>query len=187
MSELIVYTREVEIESDWVVEYEVYCAGKYESTLRDDIIGFKYKGQRHLGRIFGEYIYKNLPEACDLSVYNYLLPIPSKPSSISRRSYDHVRLIGERFSELCELPLAINILEALECPTQMGLSRVDRRENIKDKFRLIDPYYAEGKSFLVLDDVFTTGSTLDEVIRTLNIVPTEQLDAVVLAEVPFWY
>ena len=77
-----------------------------------------------------------------------------------------MRLIGERFSELCELPLAINILEALECPTQMGLSRVDRRENIKDKFRLIGPYYAEGKSFLVLDDVFTTGSTLDEVIST---------------------
>lgn len=187
MQESTVYTRKVETELGEVVEYRLYCADKYRDTLRRNIIQFKYKGNRYLGRILGEHIYTNLPAACNLSDYDYLLPIPSKPSSISRCGYDHVRLIGERLSELCKLPLAINILEALECPTQMGLSSAERRENIKDKFDLIGPADAEGKSFLVLDDVSTTGATLDEVIRTLSIATWEQLDAVVLAKVPFQY
>ena len=187
MQKSVTHLRKIQLEYQGVVEYNVFCAGEYKDTLRENIIQFKYKRQQDLGPFFGAYIYNNLPEACDLSDYDYLLPIPSKPSSISRCGYDHVRLIGEHLSKLCELPLAINILKALEYPPQVGLSESERRDNIKDKFRLISPYCAEGKSFLVLDDVLTTGSTLDEVIRTLGIATSEQLDAVVLAEVPFRY
>ena len=166
------------------VEYRLCVVGEYRDKFRQEIIQFKYCGQKHLGRVFGERIYQKLPKDYDLSNYDCLLPIPSRPSSLSDRGYNPVWLIGKRLSELCELPLAGNILEALECSSQMGLSKAERRANIKGNFRLIAPSLVKGKGFLVLDDVFTTGSTLNEVVWTLNTAAPRQLDALVLAKVP---
>ena len=165
-------------------DYRVHFTTEYRDPLRQQIIRFKYNGRWQLGCPFGELIYKNLPEDYDLSDYDYLLPIPSKPSSFTERGYNPVHLIGKRVSELSGLPLATGILEALERPSQMGLSGSERRENIVGAFPVIDPFRVEGKSFLVLDDVFTTGSTMDEVIRTLSTADPRQLDALVLSKVP---
>ena len=165
-------------------DYRVHFTTEYRDPLRQQIIRFKYNGRWQLGCPFGELIYKNLPEDYDLSDYDYLLPIPSKPSSFTERGYNPVHLIGKRVSKLSGLPLATGILEALERPSQMGLSGSERRENIVGAFPLIDPFRVEGKSLLVLDDVFTTGSTMDEVIRTLSTADPRQLDALVLSKVP---
>lgn len=164
------------------VKYSVRSADEYSGRLKEDIHQFKFHGQKDLGRVFGERIYENLPKDCDLSDYDYLLPVPSKPSSISERGYDAVLLIGERLSELCGLPLGRNILKALERQAQVNFSGNERRDNIKGGFHLIDPSRVVGKNFLVLDDVCTTGSTLDEVMRTLSRAAPRQLDALVLAK-----
>ena len=177
-----IYQRRIRSEHHGLVEYRLYFAGVYSGSLRDDIIQFKFHGRRDLGHHFGEYIHKNLPKDYDLNDYDYLLPVPSKPSSISDRGYDAVGLIGERLSELCRLPLAKDILEALDRLRQTRVSKVKREQHIKGGFCLINPSRVEGKSFLVLDDITTTGSTLDEVIRTLSSAAPRKLDALVLAK-----
>lgn len=187
MERSVTYIRRVRLEHREDIKYKVYCANEYKGTLENDIKRFKYHGHKYLGNTFGEYIYKNLPKLCNLHDYDFLLPIPSKPLSISRYGYDRLLLIGEHLSELCELPLARNILKTSDYPSQTRLSESERRANVKGKFRLIDPSCVKGKSFLVLDDVFTTGSTLDEVIQTLSTADPRQLDVVVLAKTPFRY
>ena len=185
MLELAIYIRNVTLEDHRVVKYKMFSVYAYIGALEGRIHKFKYEGHKDLGRDFGEHIYENLPknyDLYDLSDYDCLLPIPSKPSSLSKRGYDPVRLIGERLSELCGLPLAIDILEALDVSAQVGLSMKERHENVKGAFRLIDPSRVKGKGFLVLDDISTTGSTLDEVIRTLSTAAPRQLDALVLAK-----
>lgn len=186
MRKSTIYVRTVRLEHHKVI-YNVCFAAAYRGTLTENIIQFKFDGQKHLGHVFAERIYENLLKDEDLSVYDYLLPVPSKPSSISERGYDHICLIGESLSELCGLPLARGILEALERPPQVGLQENERRENIKGAFRLIDPSRVKGNGFLVLDDVLTTGATLDEVIGTLSTAAPRKLDAVVLAKtIPPW-
>ena len=185
MLEPIIYIRKVSLGHNEVVQYSVCAAGEYIGDFKDEIRQFKYYGERNLGSVFGERIYENLPKNYyDLSDYDFLLPIPSSPSSLSKRGYDQVRLIGERLSELCGLPLVRDILESLDRPAQVNLSAADRNKNVKDSFRLIDPSRVEGKGILVLDDVFTTGSTLNEVVRILSTAAPRQLDALVLAKVP---
>ncbi len=181
-----IYQRRIRLEHHGLVEYRLYFAGVYSGDLRDDIIQFKFHGRRDLGQHFGEYIHKNLPEDYDLNDYDYLLPVPSKPSSIRERGYDTVRLIGKSLSELCGLPLASDILEALERLRQTRVPENQRQENIKEAFRMIDSSRVVGKAFLVLDDVSKTGSTLDEVMGTLNMDAPRQLDAVVLAKAGKW-
>lgn len=182
MQEAAVYTRKVATELGEVVEYRVYCAGKYRGTLREDIIQFKFHKRTDLGCVLGEYVYNNLPKECDLKDYDYLLPVPSKPSSFEERGYDTVRLMGEPLSELCRLPLASDILKASDRLRQTRIPENQRPLNIKGAFHLINPSHVIEKSFLVLDDVSKTGSTLDEVIRTLSKATPRQLDALVLAK-----
>ena len=186
MLEPKIYQRKTGSEHHGLVEYRLYFAGVYSGSLRDGIIQFKFHRQRNLGPHFGEYIHKNLPKDYDLNDYDYLLPVPSKPSSTSERGYDTVRLIGESLSELCGLPVASGILEALERLRQTRVPENQRRLNIKGAFRLIDSSRVVGKGFLVLDDVSKTGSTLDEVMRTLSMAAPRQLDAVVLAKAGKW-
>ena len=181
MSESTYYRRTIRLEHR-TVKYSIRFAGKYSGMLKEDIRQFKFHGRKDLGRVFGKHIYENLPENYDFSDYDYLLPVPSKSSSLAERGYDHVLLIGERLSELCGLPLVKNILKALERQAQVNLSGNERRDNIKGGFHLIDPSRVAGKSFLVLDDVCATGSTLNEVMRTLITAAPGQLDALVLAK-----
>lgn len=181
------HVRRARLEHHEDVEYRVRFAGEYSGTLKQEILQFKFEGQKDLGQAFGERIYENLQKAYDLSDYDYLLPIPSRPSSLAERSYNPVRVICECLSELCGLPLVGGVLEALERPPQVGLQGNERRENMKGAFRLIDPSRVKENGFLVLDDVLTTGATLDEVIGTLNTAAPGQLDAVILARtIPPW-
>ena len=169
-----------------VVEYGVCYVYKYEGWVVRDIRRFKFKGEQDLGCRFGEWIYQNLPQDYDLrSDYDYLLPVPSKPSSHSKRGYDAVGLIGERLSELCGLPLKRDILKALEGKPQKWLSGSARCKNVKGAFRLINSHHVAGKRILVLDDVLKSGSTMCEAMRTLNTGAPRQLDALVLAKTLF--
>ena len=171
---------------DKVVEYGVCYVYKYKGWVARYICRFKLEGEADLGYYFGEQIYNNLPQDYDLrSDYDYLLPIPSRPSSHSDRGYDAVRLIGERLSELCDLPLKSDILEALDRPPQKRLSGAARCKNVKDSFRLINPACVAEKRILVLDDVMKSGSTMCEAMRTLSIGAPRQLDALVLAKTLF--
>ena len=163
------------------IEYKVGYINKYE-IVYDNIHKFKYEGNKKLGHDFGELMYNEMPEDYDLSYYDYLLPVPSRPLSLSERGYDTGLLIGERLSELSGLPLAGDILEALDRPPQVGLLWAERLKNVAGSFSLINPSRVEGKSFVVLDDVTTTGSTLDEVILTLSAADPRRLDALVYAK-----
>ena len=179
-------TREIILESGELSEYRVRYIYINKDSIKNDIIQFKDHGQKNLGRVFGECIYENLPKNYDLSIYDYLLPVPSKPSSFSKRGYNPAHLIGKRLSKLCGLCLIGGILKAVEGPSQRGRTRDERLKNPAD-FDLIDPSRVQGKGFLVLDDVLTTGSTLNEVIRTLSTASPRRLDALVFAKTPSPY
>lgn len=176
----------IEFRRDKVVEYGVCYVCKYEGRLAQDIRRFKFKGEQDLGRTFGERIYRKLPQGYDLSSdYDYLLPIPSRPSSHSERGYDAVGLIGAHLSELCGLPLKRDILKALEGKPQKRLSGSARCKNAKGSFRLINSPRVAGKRILVLDDVLKSGSTMCEAMRTLNSGAPRRLDALVLSKTRF--
>ena len=73
-------TREFILEDGELSEYRVCYIYKNKDSIESDIIQFKDRGQKNLGRVFGERIYENLPKDYDLSIYDYLLPVPSTRS-----------------------------------------------------------------------------------------------------------
>lgn len=182
------YKKKIKLENGKFTEYKIFAMGKYKSPLREQILKFKYDGCKYLKNYFAErideYVAMNLDTFPLLKEvdYDYLLPVPPRPSSLSKRGYDHMFLLGECLSNFFETPVARYVLESLERLSQIGGSNAARLENVKGAFSLINPSRLEGQSILVLDDVSKSGATLDEVIRTLSTAAPRNLDALILAK-----
>ncbi len=84
------------------------------------------------------------------------------------RGYNQSRELAMYLSKLTGLEIVDNIMRVRDTPTQTKLSRRERKENVKDCFKLADKKLTEGKNILLIDDMFTTGSTSNEVSKLLK-------------------
>jgi len=78
---------------------------------------------------------------------------------------EHTKKLAERFSKIVKIPFKNNIIKIRDTRRQSGLDLGARRINILDAFKLKDCLVYKDKNVLILDDVWTTGSTLKEVCR----------------------
>lgn len=181
MFQPVTYYKKFSLEDGQDIEYKMLAMGEHKGELRQRILDLKYGRREDLARFFPKHISKYISKS-KIDRFDYLLPVPSSPSSLKKRGYDSVRLMGEHLSELWELPLAIDILESLERRRQVGLKRAERFANVNGTFRLIDPSRVKGKNILVFDDVSASGATLNEVMKTLFTAAPQHLAALVLSK-----
>ena len=100
-----------------------------------------------------------------------LVPVPMYSSDKRKKGYSHTEKICAELSELTGIPVVKAVEKVRRTKEQKSLKRKDRLDNLKGSFALSDAEALCGKHILVVDDVSTTGATLDEVFRTL--LPSE--------------
>jgi len=102
------------------------------------------------------------------SDYDYIVPLPLHSSKKRERGYNQATYIATGISEVLALPLANDIIKRTRYTrTQTRVSKLERLSNIKNAFQVIDKDKLKGKSIIVADDVFTTGSSINECANTL--------------------
>jgi ComF family protein len=148
--------------------------GSYESGLRELIHLLKYAGVRPaanvLGRMLGEAIAELAPDFASDSIA--VVPVPLHRSKLRQREFNHAELIARAALKLGAasgyLVLSAGVLERKrETPSQTGLTRHQRRENVRGAFGVVQPDAVRGHEVLLVDDVFTTGATVSECARVL--------------------
>jgi len=122
--------------------------------------------------------YKFLAEPLSYLLYNTLLVQDWKidmicyvPLHIKRekeRGYNQSRELAEHLSKLTGLPIFHDIERIRDTPTQTKLSRKQRQENVKDCFNITNKQNIKNLNILIIDDVFTTGSTTNEISKILK-------------------
>lgn len=130
--------------------------------MRDMIIRLKYHGERHLGRTLAEMAageWDRVPGSADTVV-----PVPSNRSTLRRRGYNQVAVIGRSLCRITGCTLA-HLLARNPGPSQVGLTGAERRRNLAGVFRAVRPA-PRGRVWL-LDDVTATGETLARCRRVL--------------------
>lgn len=122
----------------------------------------KYKGNRDAGHFLGVELGKSLKNAPLFNDIDFIVPVPLHPKREQKRGYNQSEVIARGMQEVLGTPLSTdNLVRAVATTTQTKKSRQARWENVKDIFVLRNPDQFTNKHILLIDDVITTGSTLE--------------------------
>jgi ComF family protein len=145
--------------------------GAYEGTLRDLIHLFKYKGTRPAGKLLGGLLNQAVA-AMALPDSMIVVPVPLWSGKHNSRGFNQAEAIARAFmyfqtSSSIQLDTSI-LARTRETASQTGLTRHQRRANVRGAFAILRPEKVKGRSILIVDDVMTTGTTAGECARVLR-------------------
>jgi ComF family protein len=122
----------------------------------------KYKGQEKLAVYLGKLMGRDLLNSPRFPGLDLILPLPLFKNREKQRGYNQAALLGRGISEVLGIPILENTLKRVRSsPTQTKKSREERWQNVEGLFSIRNPAELKNKSILLVDDVVTTGATLD--------------------------
>lgn len=150
-------------------DYFLRCCAplSYEGTVREAFIRYKFGGQSGYATEFARIMAKCIRDNLD-GQYDMITWVPVSGQRRKERGYDQAMLLAMAVA----LELGDVAVETLEKPmdnaAQSGLQGAEaRQKNVKGAYTVVDRDLVEGKRILLIDDVITTGATLDEASKTL--------------------
>lgn len=160
----------------------VYSLGSYDEEMEPLIEGFKYRRKRKLGLYLSDILSERLLEVEGLPSADLVVPVPLHRSKRRQRGFNQSEVIAGWLSERLEIQLGCGlVIRRKKTRTQTGLSREERRENVRNAFEFRGEGDLQGRRVLLVDDVLTTGATMSECARTLKDAGAEQVWGVTLA------
>lgn len=156
--------------------------GSYESTLLDAIHRFKYRGKVVTGEILGKFMAGTTYHGFDINDYSLVIPVPLHPRKLRRRGFNQSLILAREIADTFGLPLDFTTLKRrLDTTPQIALGKEMRRKNVRRAFHVTDKERIEGHRVLLVDDVYTTGSTVGECARMLLKSKAAQVGVLTLA------
>jgi ComF family protein len=162
-------------------------SGTYEGALREIIHAFKYEGRRTLANPLGGMLRD--AGSVVLHTCDYVVPVPLHPWRRMQRGFNQARDLGRRL----ERPLVDALWRLRATPPQMALNANDRHSNVRDAF-VVSPLlvagarphgvprpFIEDRVIVLVDDVRTTGATLDECAKVLLAAGAREVRALTVA------
>jgi ComF family protein len=145
--------------------------GAYEGALRDVVHLFKYDGVRPAGKLLGKLLH-HAAGAMALPDSVIVVPVPLWSGKRHARGFNQAEAIARSFidfqsSSSIQLDTSV-LVRTRETASQTGLTRHQRRANVRGAFAVVKPEKVKGRSILVVDDVMTTGTTAGECARVLR-------------------
>lgn len=152
-----------------------------ESVMQHLVHQFKYYGHRELGRYLGRLMAYDLQASRRFAGIDALVPLPLHPLRERKRGFNQATVLCEGLAEVLHLPLHKEAVVRSEfTETQTRKSRVERWQNMQGRFEVADAPALAGKHVLLVDDVVTTGATLEACGRALLQVPGLRLSLATL-------
>ncbi len=153
----------------------------YEKSVKTAIHNFKSLSMPFLSKRFAKDIAKCVKENyADIS-FDYITFVPVSKRTFMKREYNQALLIANELSNLLDVEVIDILVKVIKTKEQKSLSAKERKVNVYGAFDLKDKSIAEDKTFLIVDDVKTTGSTLNECSKMLNIYGAKAVYAATLA------
>lgn len=159
---------------DWVRSWAIYT-----EPLKKAIHALKYKNQRSLAAYFSaaiEPIYHSCPASIDL-----MTVVPLSRKRIRERGYNQIAIVAKALQPQIKIPFLPNAIQRTRhTETQVGKSKQERAENVSGAFQA-NPIVVQDKTVLILDDVYTTGATLNSCSNALRKAGARQVIGITIA------
>ncbi len=153
-----------------------------KGSVQKILHSIKYKDNKELAVFMGRQLGSALAESHRFDNVDYLVPVPLHPKKRKKRGYNQSEEIAKGIAQKFDKPVVANVLIRTEfTQTQTKKHRFSRWENVSDKFALTDTDYFAGKHILIIDDVITTGATLESCAHAILQAPNSKVSVAGLA------
>ncbi|MBR3752162.1 MAG: ComF family protein [Ruminiclostridium sp.] len=160
------------------------CAAWYREPLRTEVSRFKFQNHPGHAKAFGPVLAKQirffLPGAYDCITW-----MPVSEATLKKRGYDQARLLAEETAKALGTQAVQLLTKTKNTPAQSSLPDGRKRKtNVAGVYAVPNPELVQGKRVLVIDDILTTGATLEEGARTLRQAGASQVVAAAFCRTP---
>jgi ComF family protein len=158
------------------------AAGTYEGALREAIHRWKYEEKTYLTAFFGEKLTEVFYQYWNSRSFDLILPVPLHSRRLRERGFNQALLLAMELSRRTRIPCSKRLLrKRFSTPPQVDLSGEEREKGVRRSFQIQKPGEIEGRSILLVDDVYTTGATVNECSRVLLRAGAKRIDVLTLA------
>lgn len=148
----------------------IRSALKFNEPTRALVHAFKYEKYLNIAPFFAEVMYRTYRKNPEFREAEFLVPVPIHKKRQRKRGFNQAEVLAKHLSKICGIPVLNALVRTKNTASQTKLTRQERKENILDAFALVEG--TEGKikkrAFILIDDVCTTGATLEECARVLK-------------------
>lgn len=160
-----------------------YSACIYEGVIRECIHRFKYNSEFALEGLFKDLIADFADRYIEMEEYDWLVSVPLHSVKYRERTFNQSAVLAGHLSKRFRIPiLRNNLIRIRPGKPQMTLSKKKRFEEIKNSFVVKNSSPVTGKSLLLIDDVFTTGATVNECSKVLRESGASSVEVLTLAK-----
>ncbi len=158
---------------------EAWSLYPYIPPLQEAICLFKYKGKLGLIDWLSDLMVARLPRSIEADL---IVPVPLHPTRLREREFNQSLFLADRLSRHLRIPLSYdNLVRAAPTDAQTTLSRQARLKNLRKAFVVTGPAEVQEKRILLIDDVYTTGTTVNECAKVLRKAGSGPIYVVTLA------
>lgn len=171
---------------DWLYDDDVIADSSGEATREPHILTaihyLKYQGYPRLGVAFGKELGYML-QHIGIDTYTAIIPVPIHHARRRERGYNQAECIAEGINMIVQQNLNANLIHRVRyTSTQTKLSRIERMKNMSDAFVIDNPQQCINSTYLLVDDVITSGSTLNTIATGLLDAGAKRVDVVAIAK-----
>lgn len=149
--------------------HSVYSLWTYAEGVETLVHKFKYEGKVGLGKRLGQFLAQQLSTQSFWAEIETLVPVPLHPSRKRERGYNQAEVLAQSIAGCTEVKLLSKALRRYRnTQDQTHLSAAQRKENVRDAFQVSERIDFSKKTIMLVDDVITTGATLNECAKTLK-------------------
>ncbi|WP_341875782.1 ComF family protein [Defluviitalea saccharophila] len=134
----------------------------YEGMVKEAIYRFKYGGHKEYAKYLGKFMADKIKDQVLEEGFDLIIPIPIHKNRKRKRGYNQAEELAKEISKALNIPMDASILTRVkETRPQSGLSIMQRQNNLKKAFKLADSINLDQMKILLVDDIYTTGTTIN--------------------------
>jgi ComF family protein len=169
-----------------IKEATAYYKYTKEGKVQHLIHQLKYQGFQEIGVFVGKLLGRELAEAARFNDIDYIVPVPLHRKKLRKRGFNQSELFARGLGKSLQAEVSgDNLYRKVASSTQTKKSRWERYENVNDIFGLRNPAQFAGKKLLLVDDVITTGSTIEACVSVLRQIEGVEVSVAAMATAAF--
>ena len=159
-----------------------FCVFDYADKIQEKILKFKNRKYKHIGYAFAKEMLNkfktiNIP-------FDIIIPVPIHENRRRSRGFNQSEILCQDINDYYGRVRNDVLIRAVDTCRQSELNRANRLKNLSNAFKVTDKSKVKGKFILLVDDIYTTGSTINECAKVLKKVGAEKVYFLCLARTP---